>query len=173
MRSGCAPGDNKTSVADGLAQTGRVITAAAAIMFCVFGSFVIGDLRVLKVFGLGLAAAVLVDATIVRMVLVPATMELLGDVNWWFPKWLDRILPVLDVEGHPDDAREIDLTDKPSPATSRPRLPHRLMPPASLATDLQAASRIPRGGRLQTWSGRARRLSGRLPVAALVVPSSL
>ena len=108
-------GDNKTSVADGLAQTGRVITAAAAIMFCVFGSFVIGDLRVLKVFGLGLAAAVLIDATIVRMVLVPATMELLGDVNWWFPKWLDRILPVLDVEGHidlPDD--EIDLTDQPA-----------------------------------------------------------
>ena len=92
-------GDNATAVADGLAQTGRVITAAAAIMFCVFGSFVIGDLRVLKVFGLGLAAAVLVDATIVRMVLVPATMELLGDANWWFPKWLDRIVPALDVEG--------------------------------------------------------------------------
>jgi len=113
-------GDNKTSVADGLAQTGRVITAAAAIMFCVFGSFVIGDLRVLKVFGLGLAAAVLVDATIVRMVLVPATMELLGDVNWWFPTWLDRILPVLDVEGHPDDAREIDLTDKPAIPADEP-----------------------------------------------------
>ncbi len=96
-------GDNATAVADGLAQTGRVITAAAAIMFCVFGSFVIGDLRVLKVFGLGLAAAVLVDATIVRMVLVPATMELLGGANWWFPRWLDRIVPVLDVEGDPDD----------------------------------------------------------------------
>jgi len=111
-------GDNKTSVADGLAQTGRVITAAAAIMFCVFGSFVIGDLRVLKVFGLGLAAAVLIDATIVRMVLVPATMELLGPVNWWFPKWLDRIVPVLDVEGHVDEDEidEIDLTDRPAPA---------------------------------------------------------
>jgi len=92
-------GDNATAVADGLAQTGRVITAAAAIMFCVFGSFVIGDVRVLKVFGLGLAAAVLIDATIVRMVLVPATMELLGGANWWFPRWLDRIVPVLDVEG--------------------------------------------------------------------------
>ena len=83
-------GDNATAVADGLAKTARVITAAAAIMVCVFGSFVIGDIRVLKVFGLGLAVAVLVDATIVRMVLVPATMELLGNANWWFPKWLDR-----------------------------------------------------------------------------------
>jgi RND superfamily putative drug exporter len=98
-------GDNATSVADGLAQTARVITAAAAIMFCVFGSFVIGDLRILKVFGLGLAVAVLVDATIVRMVLVPATMELLGDANWWFPKWLDRLMPTVDVEG------EIDLRE--------------------------------------------------------------
>ena len=101
-------GDNGTAVADGLAQTARVITAAAAIMFCVFGSFVVGDLRVLKVFGLGLAVAVLVDATIVRMVLVPATMELLGGANWWFPKWLDRIVPHFDVEGDPEPA--IDLT---------------------------------------------------------------
>jgi RND superfamily putative drug exporter len=105
-------GDNGTAVADGLAQTARVITAAAAIMFCVFGSFVIGDLRVLKVFGFGLAVAVLIDATIVRMVLVPATMELLGGANWWFPKWLDRILPHLDVEGEPEPA--IDLTGVPA-----------------------------------------------------------
>jgi RND superfamily putative drug exporter len=93
-------GENATAVADGLALTARVITAAAAIMFCVFGSFVISDLRVLKVFGMGLAVAVLVDATIVRMVLVPATMELLGRANWWMPKWLDRLLPRVDVEGH-------------------------------------------------------------------------
>jgi RND superfamily putative drug exporter len=92
--------DNATAVADGLALTARVITAAAAIMFCVFGSFVIGDVRVLKVFGLGLAAAVLIDATIVRLVLVPATMELLGRANWWIPRWLDRVLPHVDVEGH-------------------------------------------------------------------------
>jgi RND superfamily putative drug exporter len=92
-------GDNGTAVADGLANTARVITAAAAIMFCVFASFVVGDVRVLKVFGLGLAVAVLVDATIVRLVLVPATMELLGKANWWFPRWLDRIVPHLDVEG--------------------------------------------------------------------------
>ena len=92
--------DNATAVADGLAATARVITAAALIMFCVFGAFVLGDDRSLKLFGLGLALAVLIDATIVRMLLVPATMELLGDRNWWIPKWLDRVLPNIDVEGH-------------------------------------------------------------------------
>ena len=92
-------GDNSTAVADGLAKTARVITAAAAIMVCVFGSFVIGDpLHVLKVFGLGLAAAIFIDATLVRMVLVPSIMELLGKANWWMPTWLDRIVPRLGVE---------------------------------------------------------------------------
>ncbi|HZQ57631.1 MAG TPA: MMPL family transporter [Acidimicrobiales bacterium] len=92
-------GDNATAVADGLASTARVITAAAAIMVCVFGSFVIGDqLRVLKLFGLGLATAIFVDATVVRMVLVPATMELLGNANWWLPRWLDRAVPTLTVD---------------------------------------------------------------------------
>jgi putative drug exporter of the RND superfamily len=92
-------GDNTTSVADGLAATARVITAAAAIMVCVFAAFVLGDDRALKLFGLGMAVAVFLDATIVRMLLVPATMELLGDRNWWIPKWLDRILPRIHVEG--------------------------------------------------------------------------
>jgi RND superfamily putative drug exporter len=69
-------------------------------MFVVFASFVLGNVRVLKVFGLGLAAAVLVDATVVRLVLVPATMELLGKANWWLPRWLSRIVPRVDVEGH-------------------------------------------------------------------------
>lgn len=92
--------DNAVAVADGLAATARVISAAALIMVCVFLSFVIGDDRSLKMFGLGLAIAVAVDATIVRMLLVPATMELLGDRNWWIPKWIDRILPKIDVEGH-------------------------------------------------------------------------
>ena len=78
--------DNGTAVADGLAITARVITAAALIMFCVFVAFVLGDDRQLKLFGLGLGIAVLIDATIVRMVLVPATMELLGDRNWWLPR---------------------------------------------------------------------------------------
>ncbi|HZX54830.1 MAG TPA: MMPL family transporter, partial [Ilumatobacteraceae bacterium] len=92
--------DNGTAVADGLAVTARVITAAALIMVCVFSAFAIGDNLQLKMFGLGLAIAVLIDATIVRMLLVPATMELLGSRNWWIPKWLDRILPKIDVEGH-------------------------------------------------------------------------
>jgi putative drug exporter of the RND superfamily len=91
-------GDNATAVADGLAGTARVITAAAAIMVCVFGSFVLGDVRVLKLFGLGLATAIFVDASLVRMILVPATMELLGGANWWFPHWLDRLVPTLSVE---------------------------------------------------------------------------
>jgi len=95
-------GDATTSVADGLAATARVITAAAAIMVVVFGAFLLEDDRVVKLFGVGLAVAVLLDATVVRMVLVPATMQLLGDRNWWLPRWLDRLLPRIDVEGHED-----------------------------------------------------------------------
>jgi RND superfamily putative drug exporter len=91
---------NATAVADGLTATARVITAAALIMVCVFAAFVLGYDRQLKLFGLGLATAVAIDATIIRMVLVPATMELLGDRNWWMPKWLERIVPRIDVEGH-------------------------------------------------------------------------
>jgi len=95
-------GDPSAAVANGIAATGRVITAAAAIMICVFGSFVIGDpLHILDVFGLGLAVAILVDATVVRMVLVPSIMQLLGKANWWFPRWLDRAIPRLDVETAP------------------------------------------------------------------------
>src|SRR5690606_24855982 len=92
-------GDSHRSVADGLAATARVISAAAAIMVVVFGSFVLEPDRIIKLFGVGLATAVALDATVVRLLLVPATMELLGDKNWWFPKWLDRILPRIDVEG--------------------------------------------------------------------------
>src|SRR5207245_8043533 len=95
-------GDNATAVADGLAATARVITAAAAIMIAVFMSFVLGDLRVLKLLGLGLATAILVDATVVRMVFVPSTMELLGNANWWLPRWLDRVVPRISVEAPPD-----------------------------------------------------------------------
>ncbi len=93
-------GDSRESVADGLALTARVISAAALIMVVVFGSFIGESSRVVKLFGVGLASAVAVDATIVRMLLVPATMELLGDANWWLPKWLDRMLPKISVEGH-------------------------------------------------------------------------
>jgi RND superfamily putative drug exporter len=92
-------GDNASAVADGLTATARVITAAALIMVFVFGSFVLGYDRQLKLFGLGLSVAVFIDATIVRMVLVPATMELLGDRNWWIPAWMNRLLPKIDVEG--------------------------------------------------------------------------
>jgi putative drug exporter of the RND superfamily len=101
--------DNAKAVADGLAKTARVITAAAAIMVFVFGSFLLESERVIKLFGIGLASAVLLDATIVRLLLVPATMELLGDRNWWLPKWLDRILPRINVEG----ARHDDVIDLP------------------------------------------------------------
>jgi len=95
-------GDNSLSVADGLAVTGRIITAAAAIMFCVFASFVIKDpLHILKVFGLGLAVAVAIDVTLVRMVLVPSLMEILGPVNWWLPRFLDRSIPTVGVEVTP------------------------------------------------------------------------
>ncbi len=95
-------GDNSLAVADGLAVTGRIITAAAAIMFCVFASFIIKDpLHILKVFGLGLATAVLLDATLVRMVLVPSIMELLGPLNWWMPRWMQRSIPTIGVEVTP------------------------------------------------------------------------
>ncbi len=111
-------GDNELAVADGLAATARVITAAALIMVCVFGAFVLGNDRNLKLFGLGMAVAVFVDATVVRMILVPATMELLGARNWWMPAWLERLIPKIDVEGHahdvatgadPDEQREPEL----------------------------------------------------------------
>jgi len=94
-----ASGDNRDAVAKGLAKTARVITSAALIMIAVFLAFVTSPQPTVKMLGLGLAVAVFVDATIVRLVLVPATMELLGDANWWLPRWLDRILPHLDVEG--------------------------------------------------------------------------
>jgi RND superfamily putative drug exporter len=97
--------DNADAVAHGLAKTARLITAAAAVMIAVFGSFVLSDLRVLKLIGFGLAFAVFIDATVVRLVLVPATMELLGDSNWWFPKALEW-LPRVQVEGEPDVVSE-------------------------------------------------------------------
>ncbi len=90
---------NAHAVALGLSTTARVITSAALIMIAVFGSFMLGGERVIKEFGLGLSVAILLDATIVRLLLVPAIMELLGDRNWWIPRQLDRILPRIDIEG--------------------------------------------------------------------------
>jgi putative drug exporter of the RND superfamily len=92
-------GDNEASVVRGIASTGRVITSAALIMIAVFLAFVTGPDAATKMFGLGLATAIFVDATLVRMVLVPATMKLLGDANWWLPRWLDRTLPTVDLDG--------------------------------------------------------------------------
>jgi len=91
-------GDTSRAVADGLAKTARVITAAAAIMVVVFLAFLASQEVFLKLLGIGLASAVFLDATLVRMVLVPAVMQLLGKANWWIPSWLERVLPQLDVE---------------------------------------------------------------------------
>jgi len=91
--------DNDEAVTHGLAATGRTITAAAAIMVLVFGSFVLGGSRIIDLFGIGLASAVLLDAVIVRSVLVPATMLLIGRANWWLPQALERRLPRLGIEG--------------------------------------------------------------------------
>jgi len=98
-------GDASEAVHRGLALTGRVITAAAAIMVTVFASFMLGEDRIIKLFGLGLASAVFIDAVIIRSVLVPAIMQLLGKRAWWIPDWLDRILPRLHVEPDEGDPR--------------------------------------------------------------------
>ena len=99
-------GDNRAAVRRGLSATGGTITAAAAIMIVVFGSFILGGERIIKEFGLGLAAAIFVDAVIIRTALVPALMLLMGKANWWFPRWLDRALPRIHVE--PEDLSELD-----------------------------------------------------------------
>ena len=91
--------DNTAAVTHGLAATGRTITAAAAIMVLVFGAFVLGGERIIELFGIGLASAVLLDALIVRSVLVPAVMIMLGERNWKLPRFLDRLLPHFRVEG--------------------------------------------------------------------------
>ncbi len=92
-------GDTSQAVADGIAFTGRVITAAAAIMVCVFLSFMLGDERTIKEFGFGLAAAVFLDALVIRCVLLPAVLELLGRATWWLPRALDARLPRFNIEG--------------------------------------------------------------------------
>jgi putative drug exporter of the RND superfamily len=102
--------DNLEAVVDGLAVSARVITSAALIMVCVFGSFILDADTIVKQFGVGLAVAIAIDATIVRCVLVPAVMVLLGGSNWWFPRWLGRVVPHIGVEG------EDFLKDRPVPA---------------------------------------------------------
>jgi RND superfamily putative drug exporter len=107
-----ATGDTAESVARGLAATGRVITSAALIMVVVFLSFITDPSPFVKMIGLGLAAAIAIDATVVRMILVPAAMTLMGKANWWLPGWLDRVLPHLSLE---NDA----AADQPSPVVPK------------------------------------------------------
>jgi len=111
-----ATGDNDTSVILGIAGTARVITSAALIMISVFLGFALGEDPAIKMVGIGLATAIFVDATIVRMVLVPAAMKLMGAANWWIPSWLDRLLPTIGIEGEtglPEPEMEADLMTEP------------------------------------------------------------
>jgi RND superfamily putative drug exporter len=91
--------DNTEAVGWGLEHTGRIITSAAAVMVTVFGAFAFASLIPIKTMGFGLAVAVLLDATLIRVVLVPSAMRLMGTWNWWLPGWLDRILPNVSLEG--------------------------------------------------------------------------
>ncbi|HET6770246.1 MAG TPA: MMPL family transporter [Actinomycetota bacterium] len=104
-------GDNTEAVGWGLEHTGRIITSAAAVMVTVFGAFAFASLIPIKTMGFGLAVAVLLDATLIRVILVPAAMRLMGKWNWWLPGWLDRILPKVSVEGAtepgPETEREV------------------------------------------------------------------
>ena len=101
--------DSDSAVIAGLANSGRVITSAALIMVAVFSSFVLNGDPVVKQFGVGLAFAVAIDATVVRCLLVPAVMVLMKRLNWWFPHWLDRAVPKVDIEGNEYfDKREAD-----------------------------------------------------------------
>jgi putative drug exporter of the RND superfamily len=124
--------DSRRAVNEGLALTGRVVTAAAAIMVCVFLSFMLGEDRVIKEFGLSLASAVLLDALVIRCLLLPATLHLLGDVTWRIPAWLDRLLPYVNIEG----------TQHELPSTS-----------ANGAGDGRAAEPVPVGASGGAWNG--------------------
>ena len=110
-------GDNREAVTHGLAATGRTITAAATIMILVFAAFILGGERIIDLFGVGLASAVLIDALIVRSVLVPSVMLLIGKANWWLPAWLERTLPHLNVEGSVED---LHAPAEPTPAEPVP-----------------------------------------------------
>ncbi|WP_327666460.1 MMPL family transporter [Streptomyces sp. NBC_00485] len=106
-------GDAKASVAHALEITARVITCAALIMMSVFAAFIVSDNIVVKMLGLGLAVSVLIDATVVRLLMVPAVMTLLGKHAWWTPRWLDRVLPHIDAEGDQELGAEQDVSERP------------------------------------------------------------
>ncbi len=118
-------GDMKIAVRRGLADSGRLVTAAAMIMVVVFASFILSDNATVKMFGVGLATAVAVDATIVRCLLVPAIMVLAAKGTWWLPGWLDRLLPQLHVEGDPNALEDIASDDKTRDFGRRPVVLHR------------------------------------------------
>jgi RND superfamily putative drug exporter len=116
-------GKARAAVADGIAATARVITAAASVMVVVFASFLLNDDRVVNLFGFGLAVAIAIDATIVRLVLVPALMAVAGRAAWYMPWWMDRLLPKIELEAHPTDPfeDELDELDELEPAEEAPR----------------------------------------------------
>jgi RND superfamily putative drug exporter len=114
-------GDSDASVIRGIASSARVITSAALIMICVYLGFVLGEDPATKMMGLGLATAILIDATVVRMVLVPAAMKLMGNANWWIPAWLARHLPHVDIDGGTDALvpESADLVQRTGHVTGR------------------------------------------------------
>ncbi|HEX8647175.1 MAG TPA: MMPL family transporter [Thermoleophilaceae bacterium] len=113
-----ATGDTQRAVAEGLAGSARTISSAAAIMVAVFAVFALTGVPSIKEIGLGLSVAIALDATLVRLVLVPATMEIMGKWNWWLPKWLDRILPHTDFEAGGEPSAASGRTASPSAATA-------------------------------------------------------
>jgi RND superfamily putative drug exporter len=116
--------DHHRAVGEGLALTGRVITAAAAIMVCVFLSFVLGEDRIIKEFGLSLASAVFLDALVVRCLLLPAVLHLVGERTWRIPAWLERALPRLNIEGTVLPADTADGDSRAGAATPPGTAPH-------------------------------------------------
>ena len=112
-------GDARAAVVQGLANTGRVITSAAAIMVCVFTSFVLNGNPIVKEFGVGLAVAIAIDSTLVRCLLVPAVMVLLGKRAWWLPGWLDRFIPHISIEGEEFFAKRDAALTADGPQTSK------------------------------------------------------
>jgi RND superfamily putative drug exporter len=103
--------DNRRAISVGQAETGGIITAAAIIMIAVFSGFLLGDNRVVKLIGLGLASAIFIDAFILRTILVPSAMHIFGKANWFFPKWLDKVTPRVSVEPA-DDGWELEQPDE-------------------------------------------------------------
>jgi RND superfamily putative drug exporter len=126
-------GDNRQAVRAGQATTGRVIIAAATIMILVFSAFILSGQQITGEFGLGLAAAVPLDAFLLRTVLVPALMHLSGRANWWLPGWLDRILPHLSIEPATESTEPIGFTSgslalpRPGGEPGHPGMTHQRM----------------------------------------------